>query len=542
MLASCMTTCRACRLALPRDGATQVVHERCALAINGDRAMTESNPSKPINRRRASERRRLTLLASGAALGIAVILGGPLAYRELNSANAAPVHLPPGVAEPAGFADLVASVKPAVISVRVEIDKVVDTASLDEGAGGQAVPPGWRFGHFGSSEPQHQILAGEGSGFFISADGYAVTNNHVVADAREVQVMTDDGSTYPAKVIGTDPQTDLALIKVDGKDFPYVEFAETEPRIGDWVVAIGNPFGLGGTVTAGIVSAEGREIGLAPFDKYIQIDAPINKGNSGGPAFDLQGKVIGINSAIFSPSGGSVGIGFDIPATTAKAVIAQLKGDGHVTRGWIGVQIQPVTSDIADSLGMKKAGGAMVDEALPDGPAAKAGLKPGDVITAVNGEAIKDSRELARTIGAMDPGTSVTLGVLKDGKPKTLTLTLGTMPYEQHQAQADGQGEASPDEAPSSYGLALAPASSVAGAGEKGVVVVGIDLNGVAAREGVEVGDVILQVGGKAVAIPRDVSKDLSAFRKQGKHSVLIQLKSGDAMRFVGLPLDHPPA
>ena len=216
----------------------------------------------------------------------------------------------------------------------------------------------------GGMKQPRQTVTGEGSGFFISPDGYAVTNNHVVDHANSVEIKTDDGATYTAKVIGTDPKTDLALIKVDAKtEFAYVKFSDQAPRVGDWVVAVGNPFGLGGTVTAGIVSARGRDIGAGPYDDYIQIDAPINKGNSGGPAFDIDGNVIGVNTAIFSPSGGSVGIGFDIPAETARLVVAQLKENGHVTRGWIGVQIQPVTADIAESLGMKQAQGAIVDRA-----------------------------------------------------------------------------------------------------------------------------------------------------------------------------------
>ena len=236
-----------------------------------------------------------------------------------------------------------------------------------------------------------QNMTGEGSGFFISADGYAVTNNHVVDGAKTVQVTTDDGAVYKAKVVGTDAKTDLALIKVEsGKSFPFVKFADREPRIGDWVVAVGNPFGLGGTVTAGIVSARGRDIGAGPYNDYIQIDAPINKGNSGGPTFNMEGNVIGVNTAIFSPSGGSVGIGFDIPAEAAKMVVAQLKERGYVDRAWLGVQVQPVTAEIADSLGLKKAEGALVADPQADSPAAKAGVAAGDVITAIDGAAIKD--------------------------------------------------------------------------------------------------------------------------------------------------------
>jgi serine protease Do len=266
-----------------------------------------------------------------------------------------------------------------------------------------------------------------------------VTNNHVVEHAKTVEVVTDDDRILTAKVIGTDPKTDLALIKVDGNAFPFVKFADHDPRIGDWVIAVGNPFGLGGTVTAGVVSACGRDIGSGPYDDYIQIDAPMNKGNSGGPTFDVNGNVIGVNTAIFSPSGGSVGIGFDIPADTVKAVVAQLRDSGHVTRGWMGVQIQAVTADIADSLGLKKAEGALVSEPQVDSPAAKAGITSGDVITTLDGTAVKDSPMLARKISSMAPGTSVKLGVLHNGSEKTVTLTLGTLPDER-QANAAPQG------------------------------------------------------------------------------------------------------
>ena len=357
---------------------------------------------------------------------------------------------------------------------------------------------------------RHQVITGEGSGFFISPDGYAVTNNHVVDHAKSVQVTTDDGTIYTAKVVGTDPKTDLALIKVDGKkDFSYVKFADQPPRIGDWVVAVGNPFGLGGTVTAGIVSARGRDIGAGPYDDYIQIDAPINKGNSGGPAFDMNGNVIGVNTAIFSPSGGSVGIGFDIPAATAKLVVNQLKDKGYITRGWLGVQVQPVTADIADSLGLKQARGAMVDNPQADSPAAKAGIEAGDVITAVNGTDVKDSRDLARTISMMAPGTSVKLDVLHKGASKTMTLTLGEMPNDR-QANAGGEHPSKETAGTPRLGLSLAPASEVDGAGDKGVVVTSVDPDGPAAEHGVQTGDVILNVGGKSVANVGDVRSALS--------------------------------
>jgi serine protease Do len=301
------------------------------------------------------------------------------------------------------------------------------------------------------------------------------------------------------------------------------------------VVAVGNPFGLGGTVTAGIVSARGRDIGAGPYDDYVQIDAPINKGNSGGPAFDVNGNVIGVNTAIFSPSGGSVGIGFDIPASTAKLVIAQLKDKGSITRGWLGVQVQPVTADIADSLGLKQAKGAMVDNPQDGSPAVKAGIEAGDVITAVNGTDIKDSRDLARTISMMAPGTSVKLDVLHKGTSKPMTLTLGEMPNDRQANASEPQSSKEAADGPR-LGLSLAPAGEVEGAGQKGVVVTSVDPNGPAAEHGLQTGDVILNVGGKAVANIGDVRTALKDADTNGKHSVLMQVKTADATRFVAVP------
>ena len=289
-----------------------------------------------------------------------------------------------------------------------------------------------------------QMITGEGSGFFISADGYAVTNNHVVDHAKTVQIKTADGETYKAKVIGTDPQdrpgADQGRRRQDAS--LTSKFADKAPRVGDWVVAVGNPFGLSETVTAGIVSAYGRDIGAGTYDDYIQIDAPINKGNSGGPAFNTEGNVIGVNTAIYSPSGGSVGIGFDIPAPTAKLVVAQLKAHGYVNHAFLGVQVQPVSAGIADSLGLKQAKGALVDEPMPGSPAAKAGIKAGDVITAVNGKSIKDSRDLARTIGMMAPGSKVKVELVQNGEVKTLDVTLAKLPDEQSAKADNGTREA----------------------------------------------------------------------------------------------------
>jgi serine protease Do len=497
--------------------------------------------------------RRLVLLATVAGLGLTALFTAPGTQQSNFPSMTTPAvaqnvsQQAQTVARPVGFADVVEKVKPAVISVRVKVANNAQTMGLDEESG---LPPGLerffrRFGQPNDSNPNapprgprgRNFSTGQGSGFFISADGYAVTNNHVVEKADTVQVTTDDGKNYDAKVIGADPRSDLALIKVEGRtDFPYAKLAEGNPRIGDWVLAVGNPFGLGGTVTAGIVSARGRDIGAGPYDDFIQIDAPVNKGNSGGPTFDVDGNVIGVNTAIFSPSGGSVGIAFAIPAETVKTVVGQLKDKGSVARGWIGVQIQPVTAEIADSLGLKKAGGALVAEAQTGGPAAKAGIESGVVITSVDGTPINDARDLARKIGSMTPGATVKLGVLEKGSEKTVTLTLGELPN-QREARASSQDTDPQGSDVGRLGLTLAPASSVAGAGSQGVVVTAIDPNGAAADLGFKTGDVILDVAGKGVAAPADVRKALADARGVGKRNVLMRVKSGEGTKFVAMPL-----
>jgi len=509
------------------------------------------NPSDtPAPKRRGIlSARRIALMATAVAgLGAAAVVVAP----DLNVTVGYPAAHAQNLTEqahklqaPVGFADIVAKVKPAVISVRVRIDEKSDSAVSGENNNNQ-IPPGLRdfFRRFGmpdmpngSQGQGHGIIMGQGSGFFISADGYAVTNNHVVEHADSVKVITDDGKTHTAKVIGTDPRTDLALIKVDGGPYPYVKLADNTPRIGDWVLAIGNPYGLGGTVTAGIVSARGRDIGASPYDDFIQIDAPINKGNSGGPAFDTEGNVIGVNTAIYSPSGGSVGIAFAIPADTVKTVVAQLKEHGKVTRGWIGVQIQTVTPDIADSLGLKKAEGALVAEPQANSPAAKAGIKAGDVITQVDGTTVKDSRDLAKRIGSMAPGTKVSLTLLHNGEEKTISLTLGQLPNQKEASNTseDNNGNASANIG--KLGLTLAPADRVQGAGKQGVVVTGVDSSGVAAEHGFSTGDVILEVGGKQVSTPGDVRSAIGTARHEGRKNVLMRVKSGDNTRFVALPI-----
>jgi len=506
--------------------------------------MNPSDTPAPKHRGVLSARRVALLATTIAGLGAVAFVAAP----DLNITAGYPVAHAQNLTEqahklqaPTGFADIVAKVKPAVFSVRVRIDDKADSSVTSNN---NQIPPGLRdfFRRFGMPDmpnaPQgHGIIMGQGSGFFISADGYAVTNNHVVEHADSVKVITDDGKTHTAKVIGTDPRTDLALIKVDGGPFPYVKLADNTPRIGDWVLAIGNPYGLGGTVTAGIVSARGRDIGASPYDDFIQIDAPINKGNSGGPAFDTEGNVIGVNTAIYSPSGGSVGIAFAIPADTVKTVVAQLKEHGKVTRGWIGVQIQTVTPDIADSLGLKKAEGALVAEPQANSPAAKAGIKAGDVITQVDGNAVKDSRDLAKRIGSMAPGTKVNLTLLHNGEEKNLSLTLGQLPNQKEASNASHEDNGGASAAIGKLGLTLAPADRVQGAGKRGVVVTGVDSSGVAAEHGFSTGDVILEVGGKDVSTPGDVRNAIGTARHEGRKNVLMRVKSGENTRFVALPI-----
>jgi serine protease Do len=503
---------------------------------------------------RALSARRLVLLAAVTGLGVAGATIGTNALHQAGlptyaaAANAAEI-----AQRPAGFADLVEKVKPAVISVRVKVKAGSEMMSFDGDMPFPKNSPMERFfrrygmPEFGmpndegmpdhQPQPHGQFVTGQGSGFFITADGYAVTNNHVVDKAKAVEITTDDGKTYDAKVIGTDPRTDLALIKVDGRsDFPYVKFADITPRIGDWVVAVGNPFGLGGTVTAGIVSARDRDIGSGPYDDFIQIDAPVNKGNSGGPTFDVEGNVVGINTAIFSPSGGSVGIAFDIPAETVKTVVAQLKDKGFVSRGWIGLQIQPITSDIAESLGLKGTEGALVAEPQADSPAAKAGIVTGDVITAVNGHVVKDAHDLAKQIGSMMPGATAKLTIWRKGEEKSFSLTLGELP-KSREARATIQDSDATGAGLPKLGMTVAPAEEVAGSGSEGVVVTEIDPDGVASEHGLKSGDVILEVGGAKVATATDVRKAVGDAKKNGKHAVLMRVKSDDMTKFIAIPL-----
>jgi serine protease Do len=436
-----------------------------------------------------------------------------------------------------GFEDLVDRVKPTVVGVRARVEQDADEEELPLGGGAPSnrsdLPKG------APGKPQPHVATSQGSGFFISSDGYAMTTNHVVERSEKIEVTTDDGTVYPAKLVGADPKTDLALLKIEGgSEFPAARIADKAPRIGEWVLAVGNPFGLGGTVTAGIVSARARDI-LGPYNDFIQIDAPVNQGNSGGPTFDVSGRVIGVNSAIFSPTGGSVGIGFAIPAETVKTIADKLKDKGAVSRGWIGVEVQSVSPEIVEGLGLNKPlYGVLVAETQPDSPAAKAGIVPGDVITSLAGQPASDDRDLIKRVGEMPPGKTIELGLIRQNEEKTVSVTLGELPGSRRESSSNTERQKSPaaggDKA--NIGLTLMPADKL-GLGVRGVVVTDLDPAGVAAESGFTAGDVILDVGGKAVTTPVDFYKALTGVQSHGRRVALARVKSNDATRFVAIPV-----
>ena len=510
-----------------------------------------------------------TVLKTTTVAGLAAVMlatGIPARVTE-SFAEAVSVEAP----QVASFADVVQAVSPAVVSVRVQSDikPASDESNFSFNFGGRGFDElpddhplkrffrefggqgqdgfhgdrdqNRRFGDRGDrGRKPHLRPTAQGSGFFISEDGYIVTNNHVVNDGSAFTVVMNDGTELDAKLVGKDTRTDLAVLKVEEKDkrkFTYVNFADdSQIRVGDWVVAVGNPFGLGGTVTAGIISARGRDIGSGPYDDYLQVDAAVNRGNSGGPTFNLNGQVVGINTAIFSPSGGNVGIAFAIPASVAKNVVADLMKDGKVDRGWLGVQIQPVSRDIADSLGLADAAGALVVEPQADSPGAKAGIKKGDVITALDGDPIKDPRDLARRVADIAPGKKVDLSVWRDGKSETISVEIGTLAGEQIQA-ATSTEEAEP-EAPASE-QALADLGISVTPGDNGLTVSAVDPDSDASDRGLKEGDHIISVNNQAVKSADDVLKVINNARKDGRSKALFQVETNDGSRFLALPIDQ---
>ena len=482
------------------------------------------------------------------------VTADPASYTAPASANTpAP---PPRMMEsgtPFSFADLVERVSPAVVSVTAdEIQKVNGQFDMND------LPEGFRdfFRQFGNRGPQMQVqpqtrrAVSMGSGFIIDKSGLIVTNNHVVDGATKIKVKLPDGRQFDAKLVGTDAATDVALLRVKSdKPLPTVEFGNDRAlRVGDWVVAVGNPFGLSNTVTAGIVSSIGRDIGNAdqPYTDFIQIDAPINRGNSGGPTFDLRGQVVGMNSMIFSPSGGSIGIGFAIPASTIKDVVAQLEAHGRVARGWLGVQIQSLTPEMAASLGIAEPKGAIVASVVPDSPAARAGLRQGDVIVAVNGHDIADNHELTRRVASLPAGKSAAFAVLRDGRRDSVDVVIGAK-KDTEVASLDQQQEGTPaNVAPTGKAMGLgltAVTPEVRRAynlddNVQGVLITKVDPDSDAAEKGLQPGDVVLSVSNRTVHTPQDIEKSVAAAHSAGRKSVLLLVSKDGSSLFVALDLD----
>lgn len=489
------------------------------------------------------------------ALGLAAALG-TTAVISLSQSQAQNVLTVPPASSPAaasyGFADLVERVKPAVVSIRVKREIAMSSWRRDRShrerhsyRRDRAFPDDHPFNDFferfqrrsdrhHSKPKRHGMVMG--SGFFISADGYVVTNNHVVAKSSKIEIVTASGDVLEAVLIGRDAKTDLALLKVKGGGkFDFVELTSTPARVGDWVVAVGNPFGLGGSVTTGIVSARGRDIGSGPYDDFIQIDAAINRGNSGGPAFNLKGEVIGVNTAIFSPSGGNVGIGFAIPASMVKSVVADLKNSGSVTRGWLGVQIQSITKDIADALGLEKAQGALIADVFEDSPADDADFETGDVILAINNTQVKGPKELARLVAKLKPREKVDFTLIRDGEKIHRTVKIGKLPGGNKQASLEQTKPAKVKLA--NLGLTFSSAKANGKKPAKGVVVSSVEADGLASGKGIKRGDVVLEVSGEEVSSPDDIEERISEISESGKNTALFLIKSGKSMRFVALSL-----
>lgn len=491
------------------------------------------------------------MAGAGMKLPLSVPHGG-----SLIQASTAPIFAPPPGA-PESFADIFERVSPAVVSIHVT--SKVDIAQLRREIPGfenfpfEIVPRGQGSGGDEDRPPPKQQSSG--SGFFISSDGFIVTNNHVVDGAEDIKVVTKDGTELKATVVGRDEGTDLAVLKVDGHDFPFVTFeTAVTPRVGDWVVAVGNPYDLNGTATAGIVSAYNRDIG-ENFVDYIQIDAPINKGNSGGPTFDIYGRVIGVNAAIYSPTGGSVGIGFAIPASIADQVTKQLIAKGHIARGYIGATIQTLSDDLADSWGLAGRKGAQVTDVVPGGPAEKAGLQSGDVVLGVNGVPVKSNTEMTREVAKAQAGDVIHLDVFRDGKERTIDVRSGTRPSDEQLARGGAPG---PDDEGAGAGGAQHPAAGAAVLGmqvaplnadtrgqynipesvKAGVVVQSVKGTSDAGDKGLQRGDVIVQAGDKEVASAGDFEAAVDSWKKAGRTSIPLAVRRGDqTTRFVPIKI-----
>ncbi len=483
----------------------------------------------------------MAVLLGSTALG-GVYAATPSDAPALNLPQAQ-VTAPAGAVMP-DFADLVDRVKPAVVTI---------ASKMEPGAGEEQAAP-TPFGMMRPDRPERaRVVEARGSGFIVAANGTIVTNNHVVANARSVSVTLDDGTTLPAKIVGRDPRTDIAVLKIEAKNqLPFLELGDSEHvRPGQWVVAMGNPFGLGGTVTAGIVSARGRDIGSGPYDDYIQIDAPINQGNSGGPLFTQDGHVVGVNTAILSPSGGSIGIGFAIPADMVRNVVADIEKTGHVTRGYVGVETQPVSAALSSALHLPPLAndaatgrahaadqfGALVANVEADSPAAKAGLQPGDVVRGVNGKPVLSPRDLAVNVANVKPGQNASLDIVRDGATQKVVVTAASLPTDQRTADNGGGERARPQ-----VGLALAPLSPQLREqldlppSAHGAVVANVRSGSPADQAGLRQGDLLVGVGNRPVTSVNDATSAIRAAQKDG-HGLALRIMRDGHTAFVAIDM-----
>lgn len=519
-------------------------------------------PHRIPDRRRAPGRS----LLMGATAALALALAAPAANAQRGPEQAPPQQQQREAAttgmqhgeRPVSFSQLAKAKLPAVVTITASGEAQAGPGGIPGGPA-SPFPPGSPFEDFfedffgqppggpgggapgaPGQPPQSRPTRSLGSGFIIDPSGFIVTNNHVVEGATEVQVTLESGRTIQAEVVGTDPATDIALLRVDaGEELPALAWGDSDAaEVGDWIIAIGNPFGLGGSVTAGIISARARDIGAGNYDDFIQTDAAINSGNSGGPMIDMDGRVIGVNTAIFSRTGGSVGIGFSVPSAIASSVVAELREQGFVTRGFLGVTIQPVTEEIAEALGLQAQEGALVSSVSPDSPAARAGLQTGDVVVSVNGETVEEPRDLSRRVADIDPGERVQLEVLREGERQTIQAQVGELPREQQTAEAAPQDQGSP------LGLALAPAGSPEVRQQfglpddaTGAVVVGVQPGSPAAERGFQPGDLITRANRQPVQGPEDLTQAIQQARKDGRDSLVVLRQTEQGAVFVPLPL-----
>ena len=470
-----------------------------------------------------------------AILMVVALLGGHVALSAPAAARGAPDS----------FADLAERLTPAVVSITTEsFMPSMGQDGLPEFPEGSPFEELFRqfFERYGENAPQERMPVALGSGFIIDPEGYVVTNNHVIEQADAIIVRLDNGVELEATVVGIDPKTDIALLKVEADEpLPYVSFGDSNAvRVGDWVLAIGNPFGFGNSVTAGIISARQRDIQSGPYDDYLQTDAPINRGNSGGPLFNMDGEVVGVNTAIYSPSGGSVGIGFAVPSLLVDRVIGQLRDFGRTKRGWLGVRIQSVTPEIAEGFGLPDSSGALVASVTPDGPAEKAGLESGDVIVRFNGNAIDEMRELPRVVADTDVGQTVEVVVIRNGQEMTFDVELGELEAFEDQLAAelgDDGGSSGVTKAPTDVlGMTMAPMSPQLAEqygldpDGDGLVVLEVLPGSPAARADIAPGDIVLQVGQAPVSAPGEVAAEVEAARERGAKTVVILVeRAGDA-------------